>query len=58
MAGLIREKHSGADVVTTATRRPGEFSVTVDGKRVISKLLPLLRPSDEKVLAAVERALA
>ena len=58
MAGLIREKHAGNDVVTTATSRPGEFSVWVDGKRVIQKLLPLLRPSDEKVLAAVERSLS
>ena len=58
MAGLIREKHEGVDVVTTGTRRPGEFSVWVDGKRVVSKLLPLMRPSDEKVLGAVERALA
>jgi hypothetical protein len=57
VAGLIREQHA-VDVVTTPTHRPGEFSVSVDGKRVVNKLLPLLRPSDEKILAAVARALA
>lgn len=57
MAGLVREKHPGIDVVTTPTSRPGEFSVWVGGRRVIQKLLPLLRPSDEKVLAAVEGAM-
>jgi len=57
VAAAIRERHA-TDVDTKATLRPGEFSVLVDGRRVISKMLPLIRPSDEKVLAAVARALA
>lgn len=57
MAGLIKERYA-IDPALTPGKRVGEFSVWVDGKRVINKLLPLLRPSDAKVLAAVEQALA
>jgi hypothetical protein len=55
VAGLIRER-LGIDVVMTPSTRTGEFSVWVDGRRVINKLLPMIRPSDAKVLAAVELA--
>ena len=56
MAGLIRERYD-VEVLLTPTHRPGEFSVWVDGARVINKLIPLIRPSDAKVLAAVETAI-
>ena len=55
MAALI-EAETGADVTTTATRRGGEFSVWVDGKRVLNKFL-IFKPKDEKVLASVRAVL-
>ncbi|MEM7244089.1 MAG: hypothetical protein AAF533_02030 [Acidobacteriota bacterium] len=56
MATLIKEK-LGQDVTTTASKKAGEFSVWVDEKRVLNKFL-VFKPSDEKVLAAVEAAVA
>ena len=56
MAALITERFE-AEVETTATRKKGEFSVWVAGKRVVNKYFPLIRPSDAKVLRAMESAL-
>ena len=57
MAALITERF-GAEVVTTPSTKTGEITVFVEGKRVVKKHLPFLKPSDAKVLAAVGAALA
>ncbi len=56
MAALITERF-GTEVETTATRKTGEFSVWVSGERVVNKYLPFIKPSDQKVLRAMEAAL-
>lgn len=56
MAAAVRERF-GVDATTTPGRTPGEFKVFVDGKLVIKKRLPFLKPGDEKVLEAVGAAL-
>jgi hypothetical protein len=57
VAELVRERH-GVAVEMTPSRRSGEFAVLVDGRCVVRKRLPLVRPGDERVLAAVAAALA
>lgn len=57
MAALITERF-GIEVITTPSTTAGEISVFVDGKRVVKKHLPFLKPRDAKVLAAVGAALA
>jgi len=57
VAALITERF-GAEVETTPTQKGGEFTVLVDGQRVIKKFLPFIKPSDEKVLIAVQAALS
>ncbi len=57
MAALITERFA-AEVEITPTRKGGEFTVLVDGEQVVKKYLPFLKPSDEKVLHAVQAALS
>ena len=56
MAALITEKH-GVEVQTTPSTKTGEITVFVDGKRVLKKYIPFVKPGEEKVLAAVGAAL-
>ena len=56
MAALIT-KRFGVEVETTPSTKVGEITVFVDGKRVLKKHLPFLKPGDAKVLKAVEASL-
>ena len=56
MAALITERF-GVEVQTTPSTKTGEITVLVDGKRVVRKHLPFIKPGDAKVLKAVEAAL-